>query len=115
MLLHQFSQFALLRQHREECTDKFVVIMSPPTIVNLKERERERDKPFPFNSRNKFIYTGALPTGEFIIIIHLVFVPFVILVLQTHLAGTYLVLQIFQQRQQILRGKCVWLKQLGIL
>jgi len=35
VLLHQPGQLTLFGQHRQECADELVVVVRPPTVVNL--------------------------------------------------------------------------------
>ena len=38
VLLHEPGQLTLFSQHRQECADELVVVVRPPTIVNLQRR-----------------------------------------------------------------------------
>jgi len=38
VLFYEPRQLTLLSQHGEECADELVVVVSPPTVINLQHR-----------------------------------------------------------------------------
>jgi hypothetical protein len=98
MLLHQVRQFSLFRQHRQERTNKFVVIMCSSAVVDLQKKINVVHIYF-FCLLNKY----------------LVFILFIIFILQIDFTHADLVLQISQKRQQILRRKRVRFEELRML